>query len=270
MKSKKASALLISLIMIASIGFLFSVGYLIANTSQNNDSIEENQDSNDYLAQLTEQSQKSENYIPSASFSSSTSSSEDDNTKPAQIDDLVVKDKGTTWIFWDWTNPDDDDFDKNLIYLDGVKIATTGSSYYNATGLSPGVSYTIEIKTKDSNGNINDDEVSDTATTLSSGTTPGPSNSLTSIDNLAVNQRNLANITWTWTNPTNPFFTENRISLNGINVLNSTAQSYTALGLTQNTVYTLSIITNLNNTAMTSTTSTCYMVEWFGNYLVCP
>ncbi len=78
------------------------------------------------------------------------------------------------------------------------------------------------------------------------------------ISSLQVTNVNSTSITWNWTNPTNSDFNSSLIFLNGINVLNTTAQTYTASNLTANTPYTLSIQTkdnsgNINNTSVTST-----------------
>lgn len=94
------------------------------------------------------------------------------------------------------------------------------------------------------------------STTLPSDTTP-PSQ----ISGLNVTNRTASSITWNWTNPSNSDFNSSIIFLNGINVLNTSSQSYTASGLTPSTSYTLSIQTkdnsgNINTTAVTNTIST--------------
>jgi hypothetical protein len=274
MKNKKASTLLITLTVIVAVGFLSSIGFLMFGSSSSED-LEDDLSLQEQLAlqnALLEQEQTQNDQAtstPSASFSFSSSSDDDDDDAPGEIEDLIVKEKDTTWIFWDWTNPDDDDFDKNLVYIDGVKVTTTSSSYYNATGLTPGVSYTIEVKTRDYDGNVNEDGVTDTSTTLSSGTNDTITFP-TMISNLLMVSRNTNSVHWSWLNPTSPLFTHNIILLNGVNVLNTSNNYYTATGLNENTQYTISITTNLNSTAVTSTTTTCYVVEWFESYVVCP
>lgn len=277
MKSKKANALVITLTVIVAIGFLSTLGFLIFS----GDSKVSDEDKEAALqeqlalqnALLEQQQEVQQTTVPSASFGSSTSSSSEDDEEPDQIDNLHMVSRDTTWIYWDWDNPDDDDFDKNLIYIDGSKVATTSSSFYNATGLNPGVSYTIEVKTRDFDGNINEDEVSDTATTLGSGTTNNtPSNptSATSISNLVVASRWFNNIYWSWSNPTSSLFNQNVISVDGVNVQNTTNNYYNATGLLQNTVHTISITTNLNATAVTNTVSTCYEFVWNERQTNCP
>ena len=92
---------------------------------------------------------------------------EPDNTAPATVIGLDETDYDTDWILWNWTNPGDGDFDYNMIYIDGTWEANTSNEYYNATGLSSGTSYNITINTIDTNGNINDTNITDSATTSS-------------------------------------------------------------------------------------------------------
>ncbi|MEK6890181.1 MAG: hypothetical protein AABX35_03260 [Nanoarchaeota archaeon] len=92
-------------------------------------------------------------------------------------------------------------------------------------------------------------------------TTPVDTTPPSTISSLSATNRNLTTITWNWTNPSNSDFNQSIISLNGINVLNTSSPFYTATGLISNTTYTLSVLTkdnsgNINTTAVTSTTST--------------
>ncbi|MDO8563483.1 MAG: hypothetical protein Q7R87_00560, partial [Nanoarchaeota archaeon] len=81
------------------------------------------------------------------------------------------------------------------------------------------------------------------------------------VSSLQVTNRSTTAITWNWTNPSNSDFNSSLIFLNGVNVLNTSAQSYTASNLSANTLYTLSIQTkdnsgNINTTAVTNSIST--------------
>ncbi len=87
-----------------------------------------------------------------------------DTTPPATVTNLEVESTGTTWIKWNWTNPTAD-FDHCNLYLDGSSVGTTSNNYYNATGLSSGASYTLNITTEDTSGNINTTQVSNTTST---------------------------------------------------------------------------------------------------------
>jgi len=274
MKSKKASALLITLTAVVAIAFLSSIGFLIfGGDGDVPDEEAEEKSLQEQLALqaalLEMQQEEEQTAVPSASFGGDVSDSDDDDDAPNEIENLHLEARGDTWIHWDWDNPDDDDFDKNLIYIDGTKVSTTSSSYYNATGLSPGVSYTIEVKTRDFDGNVNDDGVEDTVTTLGSGSND-TGISATSISNLKVDDRGLDYIHWKWSNPTGAGFTMSYIVVDGVNVLNTTNTYYHLNNLNENTLHTISITTNLNSTSVTKTTSTCYLVEWFEEYTVCP
>ena len=262
-----------ALAVVVAIGFLSSIGYLIFSGDSSTPEEEELALQEQLALQnalLEQQQEEQTQAISTASFGSDVSDSDEDDTEPGEVENLRDTARDTTWIFWDWDNPDDDDFDKNLIYIDGTKVATTSSSYYNATGLNPGVSYTIEVKTRDFDGNINEDGMTDTATTLGSGTN-GTINatSATSISNLAFT-RDLNSIHWTWINPTGPGFTSNILVVDGVNIANTTSTNYDLTSLGQNTAHTISITTNLNATAVISTVTTCYEVEWFERYTICP
>ena len=71
-------------------------------------------------------------------------------------------------IFWNWTNPSDSDFLKNIIYIDGVNVANTTGNSYNAVGLQANTTYTITVKSADISGNVNAG-ANDSRTTLLSG-----------------------------------------------------------------------------------------------------
>ena len=90
-----------------------------------------------------------------------------DTMPPASITNLANKSAGTTWIYWNWTNPADPDFNSSIIYLNDVNIANISVNYYNATNLLSGVNYTLRINTKDNIENINYTNVSSSAKTVS-------------------------------------------------------------------------------------------------------
>ncbi|WP_370573568.1 PGF-pre-PGF domain-containing protein [Methanomethylovorans sp.] len=92
-----------------------------------------------------------------------------DTTPPASVTKLKEGSVGSSWIRWTWTNPTDADFSHAMIYIDGTFVTNTSSksvSFYNATGLPDGDTYTVSILTVDSSGNINSTWVNDSATTV--------------------------------------------------------------------------------------------------------
>ncbi|MEM2956303.1 MAG: hypothetical protein QW041_01885 [Candidatus Pacearchaeota archaeon] len=89
-----------------------------------------------------------------------------DTTPPSSVTNLNNQSSGYTWIYWNWTNPADVDFNSNIIFIDNVNVANTSNNYYNATGLSVNSEHTIKIWTKDNVGNINNTNVTNTAKTL--------------------------------------------------------------------------------------------------------
>ncbi|MFA4956991.1 MAG: NosD domain-containing protein [Candidatus Methanoperedens sp.] len=90
-----------------------------------------------------------------------------DATPPASITNLTNLTNTQTYIHWTWTNPQDADLSKVMIYLDGSfqTNVTKGFQYYNATGLTAISTHTIATKTVDRSGNINQTWVNHTATT---------------------------------------------------------------------------------------------------------
>ncbi len=84
---------------------------------------------------------------------------------PASISNLSSPTKAHDWIYWTWDNPTDLDFNKSIIYINNTEVNRTSNEYYNATGLTENTTYTINIHTKDNNGNINSTDVTDNQTT---------------------------------------------------------------------------------------------------------
>jgi hypothetical protein len=83
-----------------------------------------------------------------------------DTTPPATITNLDA-DLGDDWINWTWTNPSDSDFSHCIIYIDDVHVGNKSDEFYYLDDLDEGT-YTITIHTQDTNGNINNTDVSDT------------------------------------------------------------------------------------------------------------
>ncbi len=88
-----------------------------------------------------------------------------DNTAPAQITNLRETERSDSSIRWEWSNPIEEDFSHNIIFIDGVRVTEISGSSYEARGLDEDTEYTIEIRTEDVNNNVNDSGVMDTATT---------------------------------------------------------------------------------------------------------
>ncbi len=92
-----------------------------------------------------------------------------DTTPPAWVTNLNNQSAGSTWIYWNWTNPTNSDFNQNIIFINSANLANTSNNFHNATGLSSSTSYTITVHTKDTTGNINNTDVNSTASTLTLG-----------------------------------------------------------------------------------------------------
>jgi len=91
-----------------------------------------------------------------------------DTTPPAGVTNLGESSTSQTWIYWNWTNPADSDFNHTEVWLNGTFKANVSVNYYNATGLNSSTTYQIQTRTADNTGNVNATWVNDTATTLTS------------------------------------------------------------------------------------------------------
>jgi len=177
-----------------------------------------------------------------------------DSTPPASVTNLQNQSAGGTWIYWNWTNPADADFSEAIVYINGSNIANTSNNYYNATGLTSETDYTITIRTKDVNGNINNTDVNSTAKTTDI-TAPA------TVTSLADQSSSRTWIYWNWTNPTNPDFSQAIININGSNVANTSNNYYNATSLACDSNYVITVHTkdtsnNINNTDVNDTAVT--------------
>ncbi|WP_292352793.1 PGF-pre-PGF domain-containing protein, partial [Methanomethylovorans sp. PtaU1.Bin093] len=192
-------------------------------------------------------------------------------TPPASVTDLGETDVGPTWINWTWTNPTAPDFSHVMVYLNGAFVTnTSGSSvnYYNATGLTEGLTYSIGLHTVDTSGNINSTWVNDSATTpIPSDITPPAS-----VTDLGETDVGPTWINWTWTNPTAADFSHVMVYLNGIFVTNTSGSSvnyYNATGLTEGLTYSIGLHTvdtsgNINSTWVNDSATTVKLPKVFG------
>ena len=75
---------------------------------------------------------------------------------PESIRDLRNITYAYNYINWTWVDPQDTDFNKVMVYLNGIfqTNVTKGIHFYNATGLSPEIVYAISTHTVGSSGNI--------------------------------------------------------------------------------------------------------------------
>ena len=76
-----------------------------------------------------------------------------DITPPSPVTNLGETATGTTWIYWQWTNPSNTDFNHVEVWLNGTFIANTSGTSYNVTGLTPNTGYQIQVRPVDNVGN---------------------------------------------------------------------------------------------------------------------
>lgn len=264
MTTKTGKALLTVLAVLVAIGFLASIGVVIKNKFFNNELpvyVIDNQE----IDNQEIDNETSTNVSKFIFKLNPTVLDNLDKNETLKVKNLEVKDSGTTWIYWTWENPNNEDFGKCMIYINDRNVKNTTREYYNATNLNPGTNNTIKIYVIDKYGRIQDDCVSSTAMTLAGRDTAAPS----SIDNLEAASRDATTIKWTWTNPAEPDFDKAIVYVNGVNVKNTTNNYYEAKDLAQNTIYTITVHTmdtegNVNTQNVTNSTRTCLNVCSFG------
>ena len=88
-----------------------------------------------------------------------------DTAAPSKVDEIKVASRDATSIGWKWTNPPESDFDKAIVFINGVNVKNTTENHYKATGLNQNTVYTINIHTMDTNGNINAHDVTNSTRT---------------------------------------------------------------------------------------------------------
>jgi hypothetical protein len=187
---------------------------------------------------------------------------------PASVKNLKNATYNPYYIKWTWTDPSDPDFSKVNISINGKYITSVpkGTMYYNATGLIPGIIYTISTRTVDIAGNVNSTLVNHSARTMPEKIPPA------SVKNLKNVTYNPYYIKWTWTDPSDPDFSKVNISING-KYITSVAKGtmyYNATGLIPGIIYTISTRTvdiagNVNGTWVNHSASTGNLGEPIDN-----
>ncbi|WP_340819209.1 S-layer protein domain-containing protein [Methanolobus sp. WCC4] len=183
---------------------------------------------------------------------------------PGPVTGIGETSTGTSWIYWEWTNPGDADFNEILVYIDGSQVATLSNTttFYNATSLTESTSYQISTITTNFTGESDPASwANDTASTTSSVdvTAPGPVTSLTGSAGATW-------IEWSWTNPGDSDFDGTMIYLDGVYQTNLTSgdASYNATSLSESTSYEISVRTfdtssnigDWTNSSVSTTSST--------------
>ncbi len=246
METKTAKVLLTVFAVLAAIGILLTIGYVIKDKAGKQ------------LPVFTLGSQEDNSKNTNASkivFSFNASTSNTD--KSLTVKNLEATEIGTNSIYWTWTNPSNENFSRCMIYLDGRNYKNTTNEYYNATDLNPGTNHTIKIYVVDIHGVKQSTYAEDTETTLFGTDTSGPS----PVDNVKVTARDATSIEWSWTNPAESDFDKVLVFINDTNVKNVTDNHYKATGLAQNAYYTISLQTmdkngNINTHSVTDTNRT--------------
>lgn len=287
MESKKASALLLTLIIISAIGFFASFGFLLTKKVIEKRLPEADTFQSQFEEQIKEQMQEdgqSISFTPwkttitrvSDDDENETQTSSGDLTPPLSVTNLASVSSGVDWIQWSWTNPSNLDFSSCILYIEKtglsstrINVGTTSSASYTTGNLIPNTQYTLIVHTKDNSQNINATDVTATSSTLADTTLPS------SITNLHLVSRTYDSLTWAWTNPTDSDLNDSVISINGNLVGTSSTSQYTATNLAQNTQYAVTVQSrdtsgNLG-TGVSDTQRTCIHVCGVGGqcYIKC-
>jgi len=180
---------------------------------------------------------------------------------PASLTNLHNTTYQQNSISWTWTDSTSADFDRVMVYINGVfqGNVTKGVQTYTASSLTPSTSYEIGTRTVGTTGLVNSTWVNHTVMTAP--LVPIPPASLTNLHNITYLQDS---VTWVWTDPATIDFDKVIIYINGVFRSNVTKgmETFTATGLTPETSYTIGTRTVgsnglinsswVNHTAMTA------------------
>ncbi|MCX6694284.1 MAG: PEGA domain-containing protein [Methanomicrobiales archaeon] len=156
---------------------------------------------------------------------------------PASVTNLHNTTYQQTSIAWAWADPSSADFDKVMVYLDGVfkENVTKGTQTYIASALLPSTQHTISTHTVGTTGLVNQTWVTHTAMTA-----PGVFDPVTNLRNTTYLPES---INWTWTDPTQSGFTHVSVFLNGVlkGIVLAGVEIYRTPNLTPDTNYALTV-----------------------------
>ncbi|MFO7872012.1 MAG: S8 family serine peptidase [Candidatus Undinarchaeales archaeon] len=95
-----------------------------------------------------------------------------DQVAPYGVSNLSNASKDAGWIYWNWTNPNNTDFNYTEVWLNNSWLSNTSNNYYNSTGLIFNTTYEIGLRTVDTIGNRNLTFVNNTTNTTLDTTVP--------------------------------------------------------------------------------------------------
>ncbi|RME15158.1 MAG: hypothetical protein D6797_07245 [Bdellovibrio sp.] len=80
-----------------------------------------------------------------------------DLSPPSSVINLQNQSRGLSWIYWNWTNPNDPDHNHSKVYINDIFYSNVyaPNNSFNATGLLNNTNYTIKVFSVDHAGNIN-------------------------------------------------------------------------------------------------------------------
>jgi len=154
-----------------------------------------------------------------------------DTTPPATVSVLVNSSQMETWIYWAWSNPPEPDLSHVEVWIDGEfkENISSPDNFYNATGFTPGSMHTISTKTADALGNINNNWVNHTSTTIGQDDSPPD---IVFDNSTTGNQSNTSN-DWLFVNVTgNETLRSCFLELNGTNYTMTVNDTYCYLNYT--------------------------------------
>ncbi len=196
-------------------------------------------------------------FLTVSAFTANADPMLNDTTPPASVTNLTETNVGRQWIYWNWTNPDDTDFNHVMVYLNAEFVTNTSQSFYNATNLTEGTTYILSTRTVDTNGTINSTWVNDSATT----TLPADTTPPAPVTNLRETGTGTQWIKWEWTEPGDTDFSHVMIYIDSVFVANTTHNFYNCTGLDHGIAYEIGIRTvddsgNINSTWVNDSATT--------------
>lgn len=166
-----------------------------------------------------------------------------DTTAPAVVSKLMVSEKSSTTARLSWVNPDDSDFSKVNLYVDGVKVGEVSGTEYLFTKLNPNQKYTITAKTVDTTGNESVGQTVNMTTDSEVVTPPVDTTPPTEVGDLEVAEKSKTMIRLHWKNPIDADFAGVNLYLDGVKAGNVSGTEFSFTKLNPNQKYVLTVKT---------------------------
>lgn len=166
-----------------------------------------------------------------------------DTTAPAEVSKLMVSEKSSKTARLSWVNPNDSDFSKVNLYLDGLKVGQVSGTEYLFTKLNPNQKYTITAKTIDATGNESVGQTINVTTDSEVVTPPVDTTPPAEVGDLEVAEKSKTMIRLHWKNPIDADFSGVNLYLDGVKAGNVSGTEFSFTKLNPNQKYVLTVKT---------------------------